>query len=717
MIESFLDLLADRVEFDFECKRDCKPEPAFRERWEKRDAESSAWRRDRLAEWIGFKYRSKRRTPDVPDLDLQKRFRHAIRQAGEVNDLRFRGGKSASDYRRDCVERVRSRTGTSARPGSCQSSLSDPSNLLAILRLISVVEALNAAIASDRDAKFPIKFNNLGGRGGPKGLDELLDRFDQVVPGPQEIAARAALWVGPNGKELLRRRSGDICADRKDDIFEYGKCEFLHLSAGAIVEEMIAHFITARVSRGLPAYRDSERPIDQFLQVSLAGCGFTRCRFEIRKREKLSEQEKQAFLQSESHKPADSERDSRLVCARDVSRYVAKFSLNYRDGLGEKYSGRLAQFVSDTDESVPNELYSEIVELYSACMLRTWLDSRRNDLVVYGVSPRVGGVVNLQGAERRSNIGAAGASKYVQDLSVSLGRQSESQLDEASVMPLVIGFSQITRKGESLAKARHETVFGWVVRSVQSADGTWKAGHHRLAAVVSVPSWWKRLEFVVTACWASPSRGRGLGQELLADPLLICSDPDPKAERPDQEAKLARTSTLKREFRIQLPRKAEDVTSRFDFDFIKTPYFDANLRERFARNNGPIKLEVGRKGRIVLSGERLWRGTVVTLGEQPADNIVVLPDMKGVIAEFNCVNAPPGEDHIERFKSPSQSLSAAVAQGAPPAKQQLSNRKPKSLRADVTVWTSEGRTSQGVYAQLLPFVQRVHDEKPCFALN
>ncbi len=700
LIRSFLDLLAHRIELG--CDRDCRESDSFRKKWASEDDETLAWRRNRLAEWIGFAYRSKRESPDVLDGTLQKRFQMAIGQASKVNELRFRGGKSEFDYQRDCALAMRTRRiGDSASP-ACRPSLPDPSNLLAVVRLISVVNSLDALIAAEPGLTFPIKFDRDGNRGGPADLDKLINDFNNVVPNQKKIAAQAETWGTPEGQATLRQESEHICAEKRASLFDYGRCEFLHASVGSVVEEMVASFITARIRGALPAYRDSERPVDRFLQVSLAGCGFTRCRFEVRKRDRFRNHENQDFLNAEKSGQLTGAQESGLSCATDVSRYVKKFSSHYPGGLGEKYTGRLAQFVSEMNPNVQNELYAETVELYSACLLRSWLDERRNDLVVYGVSPRIGGVVSLHGAEQRSNVGAAGGSKYLEDVSVSLGSQSESRLDEASVTPLVVGFSQITRKGESLAKPRHETVFGWAVRSAQSADGTWKAGHHRLAAVVSVPSWWKRLEFVITACWAPPSRGRGLGQKLLTDPVKICSDPNPDAGDPEDGSKFRRTSTMKREFRIQLPRKAEDVTSRFNFDFIKTPYFDATLRDKFAGNNGPIKLEVGRKGRIVLSGERLWRGTVVTLGDQPAENIVVLPDMKGVIAEFNCVSAPPGEDYIKRYEARTANAK---------------DRHTSPHKADITVWTSEGRTSSGVFAELHPFVQRSRGEKPCFAQN
>jgi len=41
---------------------------------------------------------------------------------------------------------------------------------------------------------------------------------------------------------------------------------------------------------------------------------------------------------------------------------------------------------------------------------------------------------------------------------------------------------------------------------------------------------------------------------------------------------------------------------------------------------------------ILIRGNHLWRSTVVTLEGQPADNITVLPDMKGIVARFDSVS-------------------------------------------------------------------------------
>jgi hypothetical protein len=43
----------------------------------------------------------------------------------------------------------------------------------------------------------------------------------------------------------------------------------------------------------------------------------------------------------------------------------------------------------------------------------------------------------------------------------------------------------------------------------------------------------------------------------------------------------------------------------------------------------------------LLLGRNLWRSSVVTLGNQTADRITVLPNMNGIIAHIDSVRKPP----------------------------------------------------------------------------
>lgn len=49
----------------------------------------------------------------------------------------------------------------------------------------------------------------------------------------------------------------------------------------------------------------------------------------------------------------------------------------------------------------------------------------------------------------------------------------------------------------------------------------------------------------------------------------------------------------------------------------------------------PTHLKVGAEAEILIEGQNLWRSTVVTIGAQRSRGILVLPNMKGIIAEFD----------------------------------------------------------------------------------
>ncbi|HEY9037682.1 MAG TPA: hypothetical protein VIN05_01895 [Roseovarius sp.] len=77
---------------------------------------------------------------------------------------------------------------------------------------------------------------------------------------------------------------------------------------------------------------------------------------------------------------------------------------------------------------------------------------------------------------------------------------------------------------------------------------------------------------------------------------------------------------------------------------------------------------------MVIPGERLWRSTVVTLGDRKADRIEVLPDMRGVLATFEPTEVQCVESGDCQRKLP-----------APPFHNGVSEPVPRQLM----VWTSE----------------------------
>jgi hypothetical protein len=99
----------------------------------------------------------------------------------------------------------------------------------------------------------------------------------------------------------------------------------------------------------------------------------------------------------------------------------------------------------------------------------------------------------------------------------------------------------------------------------------------------------------------------------------------------------------------------------------------------------PPEVEVGRAASILIRGGRLWRSPIVRLGTQKADKVEVLPDMQGVIAQFECVYPAPGTGGTV----PSRSQSAV---SSPPEATNYPSGPSPETTGELQVFTSEGPT-------------------------
>jgi hypothetical protein len=334
-----------------------------------------------------------------------------------------------------------------------------------------------------------------------------------------------------------------------------------------------------------------------------------------------------------------------------------------------------------TDCRIRVDLREGADEADLARKLASALDSRTNGLSIYEISPRAGSIIRTAG--RGSDLSAR-LSGPPGELSAGSAQGERTAYAE----PAVLGFSAPVPANGFPAEAE-EAVFGWTVRPQKRPDGGWSSSHHRLSAVISVPSWWKRLDLEIHACWITPKLARNGADTLFDTPSNICNavyggDQTSLTSADDAEQTTPPPGHFKRSVRVQLPRSIDEVTARFNFDLVKTPYFDPAWRRDY--EGAETALMAGRPAHIALAGERLWRGTVVTIDGQPADRITVLPDMKGVIAEFNCVRPSP------------RALTGTANQS----------------RAKLTVWTAEGRTKpMDVDVRAFEAVQGT-EEKPCY---
>ncbi len=376
-------------------------------------------------------------------------------------------------------------------------------------------------------------------------------------------------------------------------------------------------------------------------------------------------------------------------------------------------------------------------EAFAACRLARMLEDQHGGVAVYAVSPRSQTRVKTA-AERKKWQAAVNAAIKAGDNTSAMRLQQaiEELADEVKAEPFVLGFSQMegvsTQDGDGdeldVHAAPTSTTFGWAVRprGGSASDAAFPPSHHRFSAVLSVPSWWKQVQVKVTACWVDANELRRLGRTLFDKPLSVCGaehDPDGEPSAPT-DPPLLRVGTnspagqnadgpaldkpfLSRTYPVPLPRRVEDVTARFKFEVVKHPYFDFEWKRELHKDPA-AQLEVGRPGKLVLVGERLWRGTVVTLGNRPAERITVLPDMKGVVAEFECVEPPAGEEFSSLWPKAERSWVTRQAQSSGEAKPTGTGQLPTT----VTVWTAEGRT-ESLGVRLLPFVARKPGDLPC----
>jgi hypothetical protein len=91
-------------------------------------------------------------------------------------------------------------------------------------------------------------------------------------------------------------------------------------------------------------------------------------------------------------------------------------------------------------------------------------------------------------------------------------------------------------------------------------------------------------------------------------------------------------------------RRSEVVPLPTDYEAIDSIVVKKRLRREPAIRDfemGKSEVVACEPAAILIPGYRLWRSTVVTIGAQTADRITVMPNMQGIIAEFNEVSIPP----------------------------------------------------------------------------
>jgi hypothetical protein len=237
--------------------------------------------------------------------------------------------------------------------------------------------------------------------------------------------------------------------------------------------------------------------------------------------------------------------------------------------------------------------------------------------------------------------------------------------------PIVVGFSVPKKESPPAPSndgASKETSFGWVIAPQLTGDGDRQQvdREYPVSAVVSLPAWWRSIRLDITTCWIPRSELNS------ARRVNECKG----APGPDNQPRNLQGANDSQEM-IRLPGAIAELSSKLGFEIVQEPH----LKVRSGKDNR-LRAEVGRPFDLLLTGFRIWRSTEVTLGSQKADEIVVLPNMEGIVAHFNCVEP------------------------------QMAIPDQKDLDVDILVWTSEGVT-EPEFGKLVvpPWLQKAAAER------
>ena len=241
-----------------------------------------------------------------------------------------------------------------------------------------------------------------------------------------------------------------------------------------------------------------------------------------------------------------------------------------------------------------------------------------------------------------------------------------------------------SRGGPDLSEG---TEFGWFIAPERRwGDGGRKWHPHRqydLSAVISIPSWWRRVKLTVTTCWRKLSE--------MGDPGFEYID---GCGRGDNDEVAEGTGRVEGEsYLIKLPGDVGEISRKLRIEVRDVPFI---LSQMYTPQFGQYVFHEGKRADIVIEGGRLWRSTRVTMGTQDADEITVLPHMKGIIATFDCVRRPPYASVVT----------------SRPTNSSVENVERQGVHvAPLRVWTSEGVTNPPLPVNILPHPGGIAD--PC----
>ena len=206
------------------------------------------------------------------------------------------------------------------------------------------------------------------------------------------------------------------------------------------------------------------------------------------------------------------------------------------------------------------------------------------DMYAYSLFPRLEATSILSAQTTSKSLGAKKT-----DGGASVGVDSLDSTNEASLMPTAIGFTD--------AESEKSIDLGWIVDVGRKGAPFQKSQF----ALVSVLAWTSRLRIAVRTGWLDSNSAEG--------------------------------ASASRNYTVPIPPDYEAFDSFIGGqEAVRRPQINDELMDE------KITLVACRKAAILIPGLRLWRSSMVTVGSERADQITVLPNMRGIIAEFTKLN-------------------------------------------------------------------------------
>ena len=366
-----------------------------------------------------------------------------------------------------------------------------------------------------------------------------------------------------------------------------------------------------------------------------------------------------------------------LLKIRDTLEYVPDFPKAQKLHMFQKY--KEFRETRKNQRSQSPELKEPKLSVPKEESLLNFLNKLQSqeDVYSYAVTPR----------ESTQRIAQSRAAQDIEELTAALGttfgeaqtktlirglKNSSTSLSTIQRQAVIVGYGTAeTTHGYGTAETTQKIAarFGWVigpqeiVGSRGEADPSFRhqPSQNSLTALISLPSWWDHVTLTVTTSWTEDLK-------LIKSQSGVKSNETTtnQASKTEVDNKQASKNEEHNKYDVQLP---VDYVA-LEGVLLGSVGIGPEVEEWRIK---PIVLSLCHRASILIPGKRLWRSAVVTVGGQRANKIIVLPNMKGIIASFDVILPPNG---------------MSLASG-------------KNVQVPVNIWTSEGNITLANLAEIV----------------